>query len=345
VDSVKFFVRLCVAGLLVQGLAWGGEPKGAAEEAGFDAIVAADGSGDYATVQAAVAAVPDDGAKEFRIMIRPGRYEGQIMVPKSKRHVSFIGGDAVRTVLTYAKNVKDEDAAVEPYYKGNGVVILADDFRAERLTFENTSGDHGQAMALRVDGDRAVFAGCRLLGWQDTLMANDGRHYFHDCYLEGRVDFIYGSATAVFDRCTIHSKNGGYITAASTPAERPFGLVFLDCKLTGDEIPWLAGPGDPVPKPRAKPNAELGRPWRPYASTIFVRCDIGDHIKPGGWNNWGHVENEKTARYAEYHNHGSGADPQGRVAWAMQLSDADAEKLTVAHLLGGTDGWNPAVAR
>ena len=114
-------------------------------------------------------------------------------------------------------------------------------FRAEHLTIQNTkSGDHGQALALRVDGDREVFNDCRILGWQDTLMINNGRDYFTNCLVAGRVDFIYGSATAVFERCEIQSRNGGHVTAASTPKDQPFGFVFTNCKLTGDPQPWIS---------------------------------------------------------------------------------------------------------
>lgn len=107
-------------------------------------------------------------------------------------------------------------ARILPNKQGNGVVILADDFQAENLTFRNTSGDHGQAMALCIEGDRAVVKDCLILGWQDTLLLNNGRHYFKNCTVEGRVDFIYGSATAVFDDCLIRTKGKSYITAASS---------------------------------------------------------------------------------------------------------------------------------
>ena len=314
--------------------------------------VAADGSGDFATVQEAIAAVPDNSPDRTVIRIKPGRYPGPILVPETKSKVTFEGRDAAKTILTYALNVYESqepqpagyrDAVAEGRlrgYRGIGVVILGDDFHAREITFENTSGDHGQALALRIDGDRAVLEGCRLLGWQDTLMVNDGRQYFRDCSIEGRVDFIYGGGTAVFDRCEIRSKNGGYVTAASTPPDQPFGFVFLRCRLTGDPTSWSNPFPDPA-VPAAAPRAALGRPWRPHASVTFINCEMGDHIRPEGWDNWGKPENEKTARYAEYNSTGPGADPERRVAWSKQLTKEEADRITVEAVLAGPDGWNP----
>jgi pectinesterase len=305
--------------------------------------VAPDGSGDFKTVQEAIAAVPDNSPDRTVIHIKPGTYQGQTFLPKSKSNVTFEGEDAEKTVLTYALNVKEVPEGQPRQFGGTGVVILGNDFHAEKITFQNSSGDHGQALALRIDGDRAVLEDCRMLGWQDTLMVNNGRQYFKGCFIEGRVDFIYGGATAVFDHCEIHSKNGGHITAASTPQDRPFGFVFLDCRLTGDPTPWIdpATGAPPAGRSTKAPMADLGRPWRPYASVTYVNCTMGDHIKPEGWDNWGKVENEKTARYAEFRGTGPGANPERRVGWSKQLTNEEAAKLTISHILGESDGWNP----
>jgi pectinesterase len=262
------------------------------------------------------------------------------MVSKSKRNMQLFGEDAEKTILTYPFNV-NEPQTDAPYQFNPGVVVVGDDFYAENLAIENTSGDHGQALALRVDNDRAVFNHCRILGWQDTLMVNNGRHYFTNCFIAGRVDFIYGSATAVFDHCEIHSKDGGHVTAASTPQDHPFGFVFMDCKLTGDPKPWVNPAGVPA-NTNSAPKADLGRPWRPYASVTYLNCEMGDHIKPTGWNNWGKPTNELTARYAEYKSTGPGANPAARFKWTRQLTKEEAEKITVESVLGGSDTWNPA---
>ena len=308
-------------------------------------VVAQDGSGDFKTMQDAIAAVPDDSPDRVIIHIKPGIYEGQILLPKSKSNVTFEGEDKDKSILSYSLNVSDpRPTGVSSQFGGTGVVILGDDFRAENLMFRNISGDHGQALALRIDGDRAILSNCKLSGWQDTLMINNGRLYFHDCYIEGRVDFIYGSATAVFEDCEIHSKNGGHVTAANTPQDNPFGFVFLHCKLTGDAIPWVSTTSPSTRPARVTPKADLGRPWRPYAAVAFIACEIGDHIKPAGWNNWGHASNEQTARYSEYNCTGPGADRSNRVDWSKELSDDEAAKYTVENILGGTDGWKPKEA-
>jgi pectinesterase len=293
-------------------------------------VVAADGSGEFTAVQAAVDAVAPGNADRTTIRIKPGRYVGPVLVPREKTNVSFVGDSAETTILTYALNVRAPQNPASPAgVRGTGVVIRGDGFEAENLTFENTSGDHGQAMALRTEGDRGVYRRCRLIGWQDTLLAHSRRQYFVDCTIEGRVDFIYGAATAVFDRCDIRSKNGGYVTAASTLENEPFGFVFLDCRLTS---------ADSAP-------AYLGRPWRPFAGVAFVRCDMGAHVRPEGWHNWGKPDNERTARYGEFGSTGPGGSTQARVAWAKPLSPEQAAVLTPGFILRGADGWDPTRRR
>ncbi len=304
--------------------------------------VAADGSGDVKTVQEAIAALPESSSDRLTIHVKPGTYSGPFIVPKNKPRITLIGDDAATTILAWDRNVKDEIP------KGNdqfnpGMLVQADDFQVVRLTIENTSGDHGQALALLVNGDRCIFASCRIIGWQDTLMVNNGRDYFRDCYIAGRVDFIYGSATAWFENCEIHSRNGGHVTAASTPQDHPYGYVFANCKLTGDAVAWDPATTNPATtqKARVTPIADLGRPWRAYASVTYINCEMGDHIKPAGWNNWGKASNESTARYSEYHSKGPGAAPDKRASWSHQLTDEQAAQITIPHVLAGADQWDP----
>jgi pectinesterase len=201
---------------------------------------------------------------------------------------------------------------------------FADDFTAENLTFENSAGPVGQAVAMRVDGDRVKFINCRFIGNQDTLYPHGekSRQHYKGCYIEGTVDFIFGWSTAVFEDCTIFCKKGGYITAASTLEETPNGFIFINCKLTGD------GPPD---------SFYLGRPWRPFAKTVFINCFMDRLIRAEGWHNWGKPEAERTTYYGEYHSTGPGANPAGRVKWSRQLTDEEAKAYTIEKVLGD---WN-----
>ena len=181
-------------------------------------------------------------------------------------------------------------------------------------------------MACFVSADRAYFKHCRFLGFQDTLYtyAKGVRQYYEECYIEGTVDFIFGWSAAVFNRCHIHSKGNGYVTAPSTDQGQRFGYLFYDCWLTADE---------------GVDRVYLSRPWRPYAQAVYVRCELGRHIVPEGCNNWGKKENEKSAFYAEYQSRGAGANPQKRVSFSRQLKSLEGYEME--SLLAGKDGWNP----
>jgi pectinesterase len=203
--------------------------------------------------------------------------------------------------------------------------VYGDDFSAENITFENSSGPVGQAVAIQVIGDKAHFKNCRFLGYQDTLYTYgySSRQLYENCYIEGTTDFIFGSSTAYFKECEIYCKKGGsYITAASTPESTKYGYIFKDCKITAEE----------------GASYYLGRPWRPYAKTVFINCDLGKHIKPQGWDFWGKESNKETAFYAEYKNLGIGFKPQERVSWSHQLTKDEAEKYTIEEVL---NGWKP----
>jgi len=304
--------------------------------------VAPDGSGDYKTLQDAIAAAPDSSSEPIIIHIKPGTYAGPFIVPKSKANIQLIGDDASTCILTWDRNAHDPiPTGVDGF--NPGLQVAGDDFLAAHLTIQNTSGDHGQALALRVDGDRDVFVDCKITGWQDTVMANTGRDYFQGCYIAGRVDFIYGSAAAWFANCEIHSRNGGHVTAASTAQDQPYGYVFVNCKLTGDKIPFNPATTNPssTAKPKVTPLADLGRPWRAYASVTYINCEMGDHITPAGWNDWHRVSNHSTARYSEYHSTGPGGSPAGRVPWSHQLTDDQAKAITIQAVLARGDNWDP----
>src|SRR5262249_25441986 len=259
-----------------------------------------DGSGQYRTVQAAVDAIPANNVGAVTVHIKPGTYAERVIIPRDKPHIRFVGDDAAKTVLSYHLNARSlgpggKDVGTSGSTSTN---VMADDFTAENVTFANsTPRDVAQALALSAEGDRQVYRRCRFLGWQDTLYLGRGRQLFDDCYVEGGVDFIFGAATTAFLDCEIHSKRNGYLTAASTPKDTPYGFVFFNCRLTGD----------------AGLRVYLGRPWRDYANVLFLNCDMGLHIRPEGWHNWSQPDREKTARYGEFGSRGPGAKLDSRV--------------------------------
>ena len=276
----------------------------------------------FRTVQAAV----DAATPHSVIHIQPGVYQERVVVPYAKPFLTFRGGDPGTTVIT------NNSHAGLPGPKGpintfatQTVFIQANDFTAENLTFENSAGNQGQAVALTIMGDRGIFRNCRFLGYQDTLLPQAGRQYFDRCYIAGAVDFIFGGSAAWFDHCTIHVTAKGYITAANTTKDQRYGYVFDHTKIDGE------------------PNVKtlLGRPWRPWSATVFLNTEMSDVILPAGWNNWDDPAREKTVRYAEYGSTGHGAVSSTRVPWARQLTDAEAAEFTMEKVLAGLDGWNP----
>ncbi|RSK42504.1 pectinesterase family protein [Hymenobacter perfusus] len=293
----------------------------------YDFVVAQDGSGQFRTVQEAFNAVPDFRKKVTTIFVKKGVYKEKLLLAGSKQFVQLVGEDREQTILTYddynqKKNIFGEDKGTSG---SASCYIYGSDFTAENLTFQNSSGPVGQAVAVWVAGDKARFRNCRFLGFQDTLYTYGygSRQYYQDCYIEGTVDFIFGSSTAWFEKCTIFCKTSGFVTAASTPDSTRYGYVFNQCRITGD----------------APANSfYLGRPWRPYAKTVFIGCELGRQIKPEGWDHWDKESNKQTARYAEFQSRGPGAAPARRVNWARQLSEAEARQYTRQNVLRN---WDP----
>jgi pectinesterase len=261
------------------------------------------------------------------IRIKPGTYKELIYIQREKRFLHLIGENPTNTVLTYDLNAKMSGPDGKPIgtFRTPTAYVDADDFTAENLTFENSAGPNGQALALRVDGDRVVFRNCRFLGWQDTILLNRGRQYFEDSLITGHVDFIFGGATALFERCRIHGWRSGYLTAASTPQDAPRGFVFARGSITGAD----------------DARTYLGRPWRAYAQVTFIDMQMSSVVRPECWHNLDHPEREQTTRYEEFGSTGSGEDAAKRVRWAHALSAAEAATITVDAVLGGADRWDP----
>lgn len=302
------------------------------------------GTGDTTTLAEAftlASQVPEEFAVE--IHIGAGTYKEKTELERD--NVTLIGENAENTILTFDDYglFMMPDGIKRGTFRSYTIFIHSDKFVAKNITFANTAGfgpKIGQAVAVYADGARMIFENCRFLGRQDTLFTaplpptviewggfrgprenaprDNGTHYYKNCYIEGDVDFIFGGATAYFEGCEIHSltRNSnpeGYITAASTPEDRPYGYIFDRCRFTSDCEPE---------------TVYLGRPWRNYAKTVILRSELGAHIKKEGWHDWNKEEAREHAYYAEYNNFGPGASPETRVSWSHQLTDEEAMTYT-----------------
>jgi len=300
--------------------------------------VAKDGSGDFKTVQEAIDAVENGLQTTTKILIKKGTYREKITVPATKGPITFEGESLSETIIinndfASKKNAEGKEMGTTG---SSTIFIFSNDFSAKNITFQNDAGKVGQAVAVLITGDRAIFENCRFLGFQDTLYlkgqqddpskTKEVRHYFKNCYIEGTTDFIFGAATAVFDKCEIFAKESAtYLTAASTPEGKKFGFVFIDCKVTGDA---------------KSQSVYLGRPWRPFAKTVFINTEISNVIKPEGWHNWNKPDAEKTTFYGEFNSRGIGSNLKERVSWSHQLSKKEAKEYSIKNVLAGNDNWN-----
>lgn len=305
-----------------------GTKVGASEKKNVSLLtVAQDGSGDFTKIQDAIYACPAFPYETVTIFVKNGTYNEKVRLPEWNTNVVLKGESKENTIITFDDNFSKIGLGRNSTFYTYTLAVEGDDCVVSNLTIKNASGDRGQAIALSVTGNRVKISNCSLLGNQDTLYVSgkEVKQYFKDCYIEGTTDFIFGSATALFENCIIHSIKSSYITAASTPEGTAFGFVFKDCKITAN--------------PDAK-DVYLGRPWRIYAKTVFLNCELGKQIKPEGWENWSKPEAEKKSFYGEYNNSGEGAASSKRVKWSHQLSKKEAALLTPANILKDkTDNW------
>lgn len=340
-----------------------------AQHNGPTLYVAADGSAKYQTVQAAIDDVPATGGI---VLIAPGTYREQVIINQSGITLRGTGPDPSSTILV--DDTSQGTRRAKPSYAT--VHVLGDDFHADNITFQNDfNRTHeqvsagSQAQALNMEGDRNILDHVHILANQDTLYIGARgcgqagslrttppsstsfpptatpapaahvlcaptvtRSYFTHCVVAGNVDFIYGDGNALFNDCEIHSTlhaAGGYLTAQGKYLEdQQSTFVFNHCRLTAE-------PGET--------HVYLGRPWRPYASVVFLNCEMGAHIEPVGWHEWhpGETHNLDTVFYAEYKSTGPGANPAARDPHSHQLAAEQAKKYATARFLPGSDHWNP----
>ena len=270
------------------------------------------------------------------IEIAPGTYHERLNITQNHTNITLIGmGHGPEdVVITNSLNAKQAGGT----FFTETVEVNGAGFEADNLTFENSAGNTGQAVAIVVRADRAVFKHCRFLGYQDTLFADYGRQYYVDSYIEGAIEFIFGNAAAVFDHSEIHASGPGYLTAQSrTSPDQPTGYVIVDSKVT-------TGSQDNGGPEGKHTGIFLGRPWRPFARVVFMRTELPAEIRPEGWNNWGKEANEKTAWFAEFANTGPGTATSARASWARQLTAREARHFEPNAFLAGRDHWNPVAA-
>lgn len=294
-------------------------------------FVARDGTAEFRNVNDAIEVCRAFMEYHKVIFVKKGTYKEKIIIPSWLDNIEILGEDVENTIITFDDHANIRLQGTE---KGMGTFrtytmkIEGNNITLKNITIENNSARLGQAVALHTEGDKLKFIGCRFLGHQDTVYTGKAgtRLYFKDCYIEGTTDFIFGPSTAWFENCTIKSKAESYITAASTPNDVEFGYIFNNCKLIADS---------------GINKVYLGRPWRPYAYTLFMNCQMGGHIRPEGWHNWGNAENEKTAKYIEYNNTGEGASTEKRTPWSRQLTKKEAKDITIERVFAQSSSWIP----
>ena len=325
--------------------------------------VAKDGTGDYATIQAAVDAAPSGGRAPVIIHVGPGTYREKVHITKD--HLRLVGAGADATTLVFGDYAKQKlpNGTEKNTFLSYTLIITGNHVELEHITVQNDAGPGelvGQAVAVYAAGDCGVFRNCRMIANQDTLFCGPtmqkvadhalpyvlpvqsasvgdagytgNRQYFEDCFIQGDVDFIFGPYRCWFERCTLvcndkgSNELNGYYTAANTPKDQPYGFVFHNCTLTGDGC--------------APETVYLGRPWRAYARTLFLDCHMDACVKSAGWEDW--AEKPVTWRYGEYGTTGPRADTAARHKNATLLSPAEAQSVTLYQVIGGADRWNPA---
>lgn len=290
-------------------------------------VVARDGTGQYRNIDEALEVCRAFMDYHKVIFVKKGVYKEKLIIPSWLTNIEILGESRDETIITYDDHANIKSPEIHSTsmkigtFRTYTVKIDASDILIQNITIENSAPKLGQAVALHTEGDRIKFVNCRFLGNQDTIYTGraNTKLFFKDCYIEGTTDFIFGPSTAWFENCDIYCKVNSYITAASTPKDIQYGYVFNNCHVTvSDKVDKMY----------------LGRPWRSYAYTLFMNCDLPNGITEIGWNNWSKKENEETARYMEYNNRGEGAATKNRAPWIKVLTKKEAAKITISEVLG-----------
>jgi len=286
-------------------------------------VVAADGSGAYKTVQAAINSISSSNSQLVQVAVTAGTYSEQVTV--NKPFVCLTGASATSTIITYAGGTN--------IVTGGTVVVTGNDFSAANITFQNNAGNGaGQAVALRAYGLRQQFSNCRFVSYQDTLYVDTGTQYFKNCYIQGDTDYIFGDAKAVFENCTMNNvAEGTAVTAPRTPQSATYGLVFIGGSLTAS----------PTTSTVRANHVYLGRPWGPYAAAAFINVAMGAHINADGWTTMSGNTLANT-RFSEFGSTGAGANATNATRAPRQLSATQAANFTVKNVLSP---WVPTYSQ
>ncbi|KAL2327526.1 hypothetical protein Fmac_020953 [Flemingia macrophylla] len=305
---------------------------------GADAVVAADGTGNYTKVMDAVTAAPNYSMRRFVIYVKKGVYHENVEIKKKKWNLMMVGDGMNATVVTGNRSFVDGWTT----FRSATFAVSGRGFIARDITFENSAGpEKHQAVALRSDSDLSVFYRCGISGYQDSLYTHTMRQFYRECRISGTVDFIFGDATALFQNCNIVARKGlrnqkNTITAhGRKDPDEPTGFSIQFCNISADlDLVHVVN----------STHTYLGRPWKPYSRTIFMQSYISDVLRPEGWLEWNGDDGLDTLYYAEYMNYGPGAGLSDRVKWPgyhVMNDSSQASNFTVTQFIKG-NLWLPS---
>jgi pectinesterase len=329
-----------------------------------------DNNSEYISLTEAIASLSSDESEHITIKIAPGEYYEKIELRRGNVTIEGTGSEAKDTLLFYDDCARQDmpDGSKRGTFRSYSFFIDASNVTIKNLTIANTSGSEDkawQAIALYADGDNLKFENVRLLGHQDTLFTGplppkeiqpggfigpkqfderiNGRHHYKNCYICGNVDFIFGSATALFEDCVIESiarafevqkksptsESGsdksekvihGYVTAPSTPEGQKYGYVFKGCTFISNECP--------------EGSVYLGRPWRDYAKSVFIDCVVGDHICAEGFHDWNKPHARECSCFAAFGCFRPDGDAYAPTAeFARDINEEELDELTREKIL------------
>ncbi|KAL4338393.1 hypothetical protein AHAS_Ahas12G0205700 [Arachis hypogaea] len=298
-------------------------------------VVAKDGSGKYTTVMAAINAAPKSSSGRYVIYVKAGIYNEQVEIKAN--NIMLVGDGIGKTIITGSQSVGGGTTT----FRSATVAVTGDGFIAQGITFRNTAGAaNHQAVALRSGSDLSVFYKCSFEGYQDTLYAYSDRQFYRECDIYGTVDFIFGNAAVVFQNCNIYARNPpnkiNTITAhGRTDPNQNTGISILNCVVTA---------ASDLKAVQSSVKTYLGRPWKEYSRTVFMKSSLDSLIDPAGWLEWNGNFALTTLYYGEYMNTGLGSSTANRVKWGgyhVITNAAEASKFSVANFIAG-NSWLPS---